>query len=242
MRQHFLIGLIVLTSATYLTAGDELDEVLKNHFTAIGQAKLDQKRTLIWQGTSNAGPFTLYQKRPNKVRIDATYEGADWIRGYNGKTAWIIAPWLGTAEAQLLTEGPQFAQLIGLSQFDGPIHEPEKVGGKLEYIGKFDIDGAPSFKLKLTEADGAINHIFIDARNHFLVKQITFTKDEASGQEYEVVTLFKDYREIDGVYMAFRYEIISLKGTNKIVVESLKMDEEIPDAFFERPAAKAAKE
>lgn len=192
MRQHTLIGLVLLVTGIPLLAADKLDEVLKKHFAAIGQAKLDQKRTLIWKGTSNAGPFTLYQKRPNKVRIDATYQGADWIRGYNGNVAWIIAPWLGTAEAQPLTEGAQFVQLISLSQFDGPVHHPEKVGGKLEYIGQVDIDGTPAFELRLTDADRTLHHIFLDAKNYFLVKQTTFTKDEASGQEYEVVTVFKD--------------------------------------------------
>lgn len=242
MRQHFLIVLLLFAFAVPGFAGNgKLAEVLKKHFEAIGQRKLDQKRTVVWQGASATGPFTLSQKRPNKVRIDATYEGADWIRGYNGDTAWIIAPWLGTSEAQPLTEGPQYAQLFLLSQFDGPIHHPVKVGGKLEYVGKVDIDGKPGYKLKLTDADGTLNHIFLDGETYFLVKQIAAAKDEKSGREYEVVTLFKDYRKVEGVYMAFKFEIISPDGTNEIVVDSLKMDANIPDAFFEQPAPKTAK-
>lgn len=42
--------------------------------------------------------------------------------------------------------------------------------------------------------------------------------------------------------MAFGYEIISPKGTNEIVVESLKMDAEIPDIFFEQPVTKTEKQ
>jgi outer membrane lipoprotein-sorting protein len=230
----------MLVTSIPLSAGGKLDEIMRKHFNAIGQSKLDKKSTLIWQGVSAAGPFTLYQKRPNKVRVDATYQGTDWIRGYDGKSAWLIAPWLNTPQAQPLTEGPQFKQLIGLSQFDGPIHHPEKVGGKLKYLGEADIDGKPGFKLELVDADGTLHHIFLYAKNYFLVKQTTFQKDAASGQEYEIVTLFQDYRKIDGIYMACKFEIISPQGTNSILVDRLILDHEIADVFFERLPTKTA--
>ncbi len=243
MKLKIITVFAILSAAQALSAQtNKPDEVMKKHFAAIGQDRLDRKTTLIWKGTSNAGPFTLYQKRPNRVRIEAKYQGADWIRGYDGKKAWIIAPWLGTSYAQDLTDGPQYDQLISLSQFDGPLHKPEAIGGKLEFAGSGDVDGKAAFKLKLTDADGTVNYLFIDAKNYFLVKQTTLVRDNPTNQETEVVTLFKNYKKFEGVFMAFHFEILSPQGANKIIVESLEFDKKIDDAFFDKPAMKTAKQ
>lgn len=223
-----------------LHAGD-VDKILKNHYQAIGQDKLDKKQTAIWKGKSNLGPYTLYQKRPGKARLESKFQGVDFMQGYDGKKGWIIAPWLGSTDAQDLTEGPQLKSIITFSKIDGPFHDYKKEGGKMTFAGEGDVNGRRVYKLRLDEADGAVNYFYFDAVTYLLLKQDYITKDPKTGQDSKTTSLFHDYRNVDGVLMALTFETSSAQGTNVITTDSLKFDKDIDDGIFVKPQPQTAK-
>lgn len=244
MRRYNLLFALVLIPLLFpnISRSATLDEILRKHFEAVGQDKLDKIQTLIWQGESVLGPFKLYQKRPGKARLESKFQGVDFVQAYDGEKGWIIAPWLGSTEPQDLAEDdPQFKTIKGFANIDGLLHTYEKDGSKLSFEGSEEVHGRQAYKLKLVESNGTVNYFLLDTKTYLILQQIVVTKNVETGQSSKSTTTFSNYTNVRGVLLALDFVVVSDQGTNAITTESLKTDEELTDAFFTKSGYRAAK-
>jgi hypothetical protein len=91
----------------------------------------------------------------------------------------------------------------------GTLASYKEAGAKIEYVGVEEANGSPAHKIKLTKANGEATHYYIDQKTSFVIK--TSAKREVQGQEMDVETAFKDYKQNDQGYW-FPYTQSTMNG------------------------------
>lgn len=232
---------IILTFSVFSFAGaQDLDKILDKHFKAIGQDKVLKVKTMEASGKMTIemmgaeGAVKIYNKKPDKMRVEVDLMGSTIVQAYDGTTAWTINPMGGSTTAVEMT-GPEAEGVIETADMEGILWNYKEKGHQLELTGTEDLDGSEAYVLKLTKKNGNIDHYFIDAKEYVIVK--TKTKTMANGMEMELETLIGDYREVDGSLAAhsikqkFGGQIYSV-----IQLDEVKYNVEIDDALFTIPA------
>ncbi|MDN5865501.1 MAG: outer membrane lipoprotein-sorting protein [Gammaproteobacteria bacterium] len=251
MGKYFtmLIGAVALFaafSAQAITA-DEL--IAKNAAARGGSDKIKAIKTLKFDGKMHIiGGFgsidldvVMYQKAPDKVRMEATVQGMTSVQAWDGSEAWQIAPFRGRVapermsadDAKALADGaPISGQLIGY----------KARGSKVEYLGTEDVEGTQAHKLKVTLKNGDVLYVYLDP-DYFLEIR-TVSQTEVRGTQVEVVTDYGDFRKVAGVYFPFLVTAHAEGGdggTQKITIEKAEANIPIPDSLFEFPTETGAK-
>jgi outer membrane lipoprotein-sorting protein len=136
------------------------------------------------------------------------------------------------------------ALLEDQADFRGPLVAPEQHGYTIEYAGEEDVQGTPTYKLKVTNKAGEVSYLYLDKEYYVEIQRV----DERTvrGQEMEMTASIGDYKEVDGVMLPFSTEI-SVSGapegqTQTMTFEKVELNVDIPDSEFEMPEAPPAPE
>jgi len=232
---YILIVLMTVFSSNVLFA-QSLDDVLENHFEAIGQDNLLKVNTYMATIKVNQMgmelPMTMTMVRPNKFRIEMDIQGQQMVQAYDGESGWMIAPWVSTEPQDLA--GQELKQAMEQTDIDGELYNYTEKGSTAELVGTEDMDGSDVYNIKLTTKDGDVKNFYIDVETFILLKQKG--KVSAQGQEFEVETTMGDYQEIEGVIMPMSIESKTPMGTMNITIEEVKFNVEVDESIFERPS------
>ncbi len=235
----------VLTAAIILLTGisiqaQTLEEILAKHFETIGQDKLIKVQSLVTKGKLIQGsmeiPITGYQKRPDKTRMEGTFQGMTFTSGYDGKDGWHLNPFAGDTLPRPATD-EENDQLKEQADIDGMLYNYKEKGYKLELAGTDTMEGQKVYLLKLTKPNGNVYTHYMDAENYVILK--TVSKVKVKDVEREVETYYSDYKPVEGIIFPFSTE--SKMGGNTVaqfVFDSISLNEEIPDSIFEMSSAK----
>jgi outer membrane lipoprotein-sorting protein len=238
MKKSIFISLMVLLVATSVSTAQDLDKILDNHFETIGQKELLDVKTI--QATGKAvmmgmeSPFEMVGKRPNKVRITIEFQGAQIIQAYDGETAWMVNPMMGSADPIDMT-GPEADGMIESSDMDGQLWNYKEKGHQLELEGTEEVDGAEAYVLKLTKKNGNIDYYYLETESYLILKMKS--KTMMNGSETESETLLSNYQEIDGYIMAFTIEQkVGGQTAITIMMDDVKSNVSLEDSIFSKPA------
>lgn len=145
--------------------------------------------------------FTMYQKEPNKMRIDLEVMGVNISQVFDGERAWYTNPQTGTVEEMTETQRRAFArQALGN---DSLLH-PEKYGIKYAFKGKEKINEIDYLVLEQTFDDGTVVYLYLDPTTYLSVKTKGKTISSMTGLPAEAETHFSDYRKIEGTMVPFK--------------------------------------
>lgn len=102
------IQLFILLSCLKAYSQGELQQILDRHFEEVGQEQWDQVDDVTidgrWVDEDYRGySIDILYKRPNKIRIDGTYDGRKFIEVSDGQNARIMAPWKKQNTVQEMT-------------------------------------------------------------------------------------------------------------------------------------------
>ena len=109
LRRTFLVAVAAALGSLYAGPGaaQSLAEVLGKHYEAIGgldawQAIESMKAsgTMVLMGGAMQAPITIMQKRPAKSRVEFTVQGMQGVQAYDGETAWIQMPFMGSPDPE----------------------------------------------------------------------------------------------------------------------------------------------
>ena len=151
-----------------------------------------------WRGTSGmvgmAGgrmeaTRTVEYKRPNKARIEFTFQGMTGVQAFDGTTGWFIMPFAGKTDPEKMS-ADQVKLIKEEADIDGPLVDYKKKGHQVELIGKEEEEGSEVYKLKVTKKNGDTDYFFLDAQ-YFLPSTQT-GKREMDGNDVEVEITFGD--------------------------------------------------
>lgn len=204
-----------------------VNSIFDNYIKAIGGVnrlnEIKSISTIASVKIPNA-PFTpkaeIKQKHPNLNSLVMSVEGMGTLmtQKFDGENGYI----------------EQMGQKIPFEK-DQINSEKEKLGlfeeiyfdsNKMEIINLNQVDGKDLYKVKVNER----SYRYYDAESNLLIMN-----EETVNQgniEMTSTTKYSNYKEVDGVLIPHKREIIS--GTQTIVFEisSIKLNEEIDDSFF----------
>jgi outer membrane lipoprotein-sorting protein len=237
----FLAGLI--GSAAWAQTADEI--IAKNIEAKGGRDKMKSVQSIRMSGKMTMGggmeaPVVMEMARPNKLRMEFTFQGMTGIQAYDGKTGWMVMPFMGKKDPEPIA-GDDLKQVEDQADIDGMLVDYKDKGHQVEYLGKDEVEGTAVHKLKVTKKSGDTVTLFLDADSFLEIKAEGKTK--VRGQEMEGETTFGDYKEVGG--MVFAHSIQSKpKGAPAgagmtISIDKIEINPDLPASRFDMPAKAA---
>lgn len=238
MKKTFMIVFALLLSAMMTANAQNLKTILKKHFEAVGQSKINAAEAVVINGKiSQMGmelPFTIYQKKPGKVKFEASFQDMKIIQSFDGVKGWSINPMVGTEPTDM---GP--AEIKGMktmSDMEGRLYNWKKKKNTVTYIGDETENGETLYKLKLVTSDGAEETYYINSLTYFVSK--VDSKDKVQGMDVEATKIYSDYRDVEGYKIPFKTETIMMgqsAGDMEITSFEFKKASEVADSMFDKP-------
>jgi outer membrane lipoprotein-sorting protein len=230
----FIISIAFLSVSMH---GQQLQEILQQHYQASAQEKIGKIETIITHGKniySMAGigsSFILYQARPMKIRIESTFQGSSVVQAYNGELGWMYAPSMGISEPKEMSNN-ELKTILNQAEFESPLWNYEEQGNSLEVIDAAEDE--PEDHVKLTRSNGDVLHFFIDRESH-LINSIRTTR-LMGGTATEISTVLQEYKSTRGIPVA-RKILTRMNGETVTTteIEKVEFNKKIDPALFEKP-------
>lgn len=234
----FLVAGLISAATWAQTA----DEIIDKHLAAMGgkdKLKAVQSERLTGKmvmGQGMEAPFTLEMSRPNKMRMEFTFQGMTGVQAFDGKTGWSVMPFMGKTDPEAMPE-EEVKKMQEQSDMDGLLMDYKEHGRTVELVGKEELEGTPVYKLKVTQKSGDIAYVYIDAEQYLQLKQTGKTK--IRGQEIESETIFGDFKKVDGLVFPHSIEqkAAGMPGGMVMTVSKIELNTGVTDARFTMPAA-----
>ncbi len=201
----FALGLLLAPVAQAQT----VDEILAKHFETMGGLeKIKALNSMRVTGTMTMGPgmeapITLERKRPGKRRIEFTVQGMTGVQAFDGEKGWSVMPFMGKKDPEPSTDEDN-KEAQDDADFDGALVDWKTKGHTVELVGKEPVEGADTYKLKITKKNGNIEYQYLDAETYLLVRNEG--KVKRRGTEIEGESTFSDYKDVQGYMMPFTME------------------------------------
>lgn len=237
MKKIFvLFSAMMLVSGTYLSA-QSLDDVLKSHYSAIGQEKLLKVNSMRITGKLvQAGmeiPFIQMSKRPECMRVEGTFQGLTFVQSFNGKEGWNLNPFSGVTEPQPFNED-ELKSMRYSADIDGMLWNWKDKGYTVTLEGKEDMEGTSCYKVRLATKDEDVFTYFLDADSYMLIR--TNTKVKVQGNESESDTYNSNYMQVEGLAIPGKVDTkINGQVVMTIVTDKVEINPELNQALFEKP-------
>lgn len=234
MKRTFILTALMLF-AFIGTQAQTLDQVLEKHYKATGQEKIAEVKTFYVKAKmSMMGmemPMTIQMKKPDKFKIEMDVMGQKILQGFDGESGWMKNPMVGAGVTDL--KGADLKQAMNQADLEGELYNYAKKGHSAELIGKVNLDGNEAYRVKLTNADESVKDYYIDGNTYLITK--VKAKVETMGQTIDIETKILDYKDIEGVKIGSKMEVSSPMGTQTMVMEEIKLNENMDDSIFARP-------
>jgi len=234
MKVIKLLSLSILLLATSAIAkAQTADEIVAKMIDAIGGAdawkKVNSIRmsgTLQAQGAEVSVIATVLNGKG--ARQDISFQGMDGYTLITPTEGWSFLPFQGqTAPEALSAEDLKQSQ----DQLDaqGAFIDFKAKGHTIEYLGKEDVEGKDSYKLKLTLKSGKEQTMFVDPATYYVIR--TVTKQQINGQDMEQQTDMSNYEKLpEGVVVA--KSIILPFG--ELVINKVEINGNVDESIFKK--------
>ena len=218
-----------------------LDQIIQKHLDALGGLeKLQAINTLsangkaIMQGGQLEAPMLMQMKRPSSIRIEMNVQGKKIIQAFDGSTAWMINPLMGSETAQKASP-EETEEMKNSADIDfSSLANYKQKGSTVELVGIEDIDGNQAYKLKITKKNGRIEYQYVDAKT-FLVLKTTTTRKQM-GNKMEIDAYPSNYKPVSGVLFPFTVDQkVAGKSMLQITLETVEANKPIDNAAFQFP-------
>jgi outer membrane lipoprotein-sorting protein len=239
MKRWIYPGLFfaLLAGLAAAAGAQEAKDVLAKMIESQGGRKaLESVRTSTAAGTMElvqmglSGSVTMYQKEPDKMRIDIELMGMVITQAFDGSQAWMTDPQSGTSQEMPETLGRNMKRQAAGSD---SLLNPEKAGITYTLRGKEKIGDKDCYVLEQSFSDGAQATLLIDASSGLLLRSRAKSQDPVSGGDVDTETVFEDYRKV-GESLAAHKMTVFQGGAEymRMVFSKIEYNAALDDAFF----------
>ncbi len=242
-----LIAATTLTPAAAWaeTGAPTTDGLIARHVQARGgDAALAAIHTLEMSGTMRPPGFSadlVYREviaRPGSVRIETTLQGLTPIQAYDGRNGWQIQPFQGRKDAEALSSDDDKGLQEEADFEDGLVNWKAK-GSTIDNLGEVDVDGGPTYALRVDLKNGDQETYYIDPDSYLTVRVVT--RQLIRGAESLTETDYGDYEKVDGVYFPFEVDS-GPKGSSelqRITYKAIRANLPLSPTLFQEPRSPA---
>ena len=249
MSKKILTAVIALTiilvlGAYYFSPAQRqarfIDQLVEQNVTARGgQAawrKLDSIR-LTGQmdlGQDTVAPYTLEQKRPDKMRLEFIFNKERVIQSTDGKVGWKFVPFLGRKKPEPMTD-KELREAADTADPYGLLFDYSERGNTIEYLGIEKVAGREAHKLKVTLPRGTVRWVFLDTQTALEIK--VETRRMVRGKERKVETFYKEWKPESGLIIAHRQETMTEgdEQSHFLTVEEVTINPALDASHFVMP-------
>jgi outer membrane lipoprotein-sorting protein len=229
-----ILSLLAAVAVSFSALAQTADEVIDNHFDAIGGkdnwrkvTSMKMEATVSTQGMDI--PITVYQVHNKAMKQEINVMNMVGYVIMTTEGGWNFLPFMGqTVPEPMTTDDLE----VGKEQLDiqGELLDYKAKGHSVELLGKEDVDGTDCHKLKLTRKSGRSTTYLIDAKTNYVVR--TIIKVKANGQEVDQTQNFSNYQKQPfGIVVPLSMENSGLPAP--LVVSKVEVNPTIEASVFE---------
>lgn len=242
----FLLVGITLISPVYLKA-QTADEILETYFENTGgrDAWSSLKGIKINAKVNQSGleiPLEIVQMADGRTYTKITFQGMSLMQGvYDGTTSWSTN--FQTMKAEKADEETTYNTALEAKDFPDSFLNYKDKGYTIELMGKETIDGAETFKIKLTKSPLKVDGNMVDNVSYYYFETenmvpIAVDNEIQMGPQKGAVgrNTMSDYQEVDGLFFPFAMSQGLKDGPSQAVqIVSIELNPEIDEAAFNFP-------
>lgn len=187
------------SQAQSLPSGTSL---LEKHDAAVGgraalgkHNSMHQTVSLQIAAANLTGTMETFHTKPNLYFMKQSFAGGQVLTGFDGTTAWAIAPGQG---AQIL-DSVTTAELKSQADFFGDYYDPARIKSA-ETVEVTDFDGKRCYKVRIVHKDDSEAMVYLDSATGLRAGQTASAK--VMGQEIQTTVTMSDYKDFGGVKMS----------------------------------------
>jgi hypothetical protein len=246
MRQ---LALIPFLTAAVFAAGasparaQTADEIIEKHIAALGGraalGKITSRQstgtaTLTVQGMDIAGPYESFAKAPNKTRVvlklDLVPMGGPGEMVIDQRFDGVNGIGMNSLQGDTVISGMQLDNMKNGS-FPSPFLTYKERGTKIDVLPREKVGDRELIVLQLTPKAGSVAKMYFDPQT-FLIVRTTAKVSSADLGDYEQLIEFFDYRDVNGVKVAFH--TVNTTPMQKVSTKLAKVEHNvtIDDAMF----------
>ncbi|HVS13340.1 MAG TPA: hypothetical protein VMV46_05425 [Thermoanaerobaculia bacterium] len=217
-----------------------LEQILERHAAARAKGGAAAVSSLRATGTLTVFglklPLVMSFARPRSARLEADMQGVQLILAYDGETAWTVSPMQGITEPEALPAEAAEAIALFADFLWGLLADREAKGWSVELAGVEEVERDQAYKLALRREDGQVRALYLGGED-FLERKVQL-EAVFMGSQQVIDALLSDYREVDGVMVPGRIEILT-GGTPAatVEVEAAQTGVELEPGIFSLPVA-----
>ena len=237
-RLALALPLFAVVTAT--ANAQTVDEIVAKNLQAKGGAEKWQSvnsvkmtGTIAVQGQQL--PLTMYAKRPNKNRQEISLPDGKIVQAFDGTTAWVINPMMGSDAPQAVPGGVA-DMMKNSADFDGALINYKAKGHTIEFVGKEKLAAKDVYHLKITMKGGHVQHYFLDAESGLELKTSAEVDMGMGGQKQTLDTEMSNYKAEGGIMLPHTVkQFINGKPTVEMSVTAVEFNAAVDDAIFTMP-------
>lgn len=215
-----------------------VDQVLDKYVQAIGgKAAIEKQTSRTAKGTFElpafgaSGTAEVYAKAPNKTATTINIAGFGVVQEvFDGKTGWSSDPQGGLREKA----GAELASTKLDSEFYKPV-KLKQLYPKIVVKGTDKVGDKEVYVLEATPVESSTETWYFDTQTGLILREDAERESPQGKQAIQV--FYEDYKEVDGVKIAFSIRQVSPAFTLMIKMEEIKHNVPVDDAKFNKPAA-----
>jgi hypothetical protein len=232
---------LLISVGTFASFAQTAEELVAKNIAARGGAdklkaitSLVQDNSLAVQGMELSMKMTTLTGKGFRTELDVM--GSPMVTAIDGNTGWAILPSVvgGSGNAEDLPSD----QLKGaIEELDpvGSLFNYQQKGSTIELVGKEQVNGKDAFNLKVTNKNGYVKNIYLDATTFLEIK--TKATINQAGQEFVQEAFLSNYKEVEGIKFAFSQEMTSpMGGTMTMTCNKIVLNSPVDTAIFKKPS------
>jgi hypothetical protein len=246
MKSKTILASLSFLFISAFSFSQNVDDILSNHFKAMGgKDKWDNLKTLKMLGHIDIGPdmkapFTIYMKDGDKFLFEMEIQGMKLTQALNVDSGWYINPFGGKTDPERMSpEDVRGAK--DQADFGGPLLNYKKKGNTVELLGKEDMEGTDTYKLRVTKKSGDVSYIYLDATSYLELKETS--KRKFKDKEVEGASLTSNYKSVDGILFPFTMEERGSDDASQGQImnfDTIEVNPKIDEKIFNMPAMASA--
>lgn len=246
---------VLAICASFTINAQTADEILTTYFENIGGLEnlKNIKGMKMTAKVSQQGmeiPLEIVQLSDGRQMTIINFQGKEMKQGvFDGETLWSTN--FMTMKAEKSDAETTANMKLEANDFPDSFIDYKEKGYTVEFLGKETIDGAETFKIKLTKepvtVDGKqeenTSFYYFDTENYVpIVVQSEIRAGQGKGMTSEIK--MSDYQEVDGIYFphSMTQGIKGQPGGAPITISKIELNPTIDDSAFAFPEEVATEE
>ena len=249
MNRNLLVLLFCFISVTASQA-QTAEEIIAKYFENTGGVeKWKALQGIKISAKVNQGgmeiPLEIVQLKDGRQMTTITFQGKEIKQGvYDGSTLWSTNFMTMKAEKSDAEATENFK--VDLGEFPDPFLTYKERGLKVELLGKENVEGSETFKIKLTKKPIKVDGKVTDNVAFYYFDSESFVplmmeSEVNSGQAKGMISQNKmsDYQEVGGIMMPFSMaQGIKGQGSQALTITNIELNPKVDAAAFAIPADK----